>query len=86
MCRFGDDATIVAWGNCVELAEKTADQLAAGEGVSIEIIDLQSIVPCDWEGRRLFSTPKTGRLVVRVPGGYAHVRLRPSRHRGDGRS
>ena len=60
--RDGDDVTVVAWGNCVELAEAAAEQLAR-EQVSVEIMDLRSLVPCDWEAIEI-SLAKTGRLVV----------------------
>ena len=57
----GDDVTIVTWGNCVELAQQAAEKLA--DEVSIEIIDLRSIVPWDRQ-TVLDSVEKTGRLVV----------------------
>lgn len=58
----GSDVTVVSWGNCIELAEKAAEKLKA-EGISIEIIDLRTLVPCDW-GAIEQSLEKTGRLVV----------------------
>ena len=57
--RAGSDVTLVAWGNCIELAEEAA----AKSDASIEIIDLRSIVPCDYETITK-SLEKTGRLVV----------------------
>ncbi len=57
--RPGTDVTLVTWGNCVELA----DQATAGLKTSVEIIDLRSIVPCDYE-TITHSVEKTGRLVV----------------------
>ena len=59
--REGTDVTIATWGNTLEIAEEAAEKLA-GE-VSIEIIDLRSIVPCDYETISK-SVEKTGRLVV----------------------
>lgn len=59
--REGDDLTIVTYGNTLELAHEAAEQLA-GEA-SVEIIDLRSIVPCDYETITA-SVEKTGRLVV----------------------
>jgi 2-oxoisovalerate dehydrogenase E1 component len=60
--RAGDDVTLVSWGNGVELAEKSAQRMAA-EGVSVEVIDLRTLVPCDWASIER-SLQKTGRLVV----------------------
>ncbi|GBC94141.1 2-oxoisovalerate dehydrogenase subunit beta [bacterium HR15] len=60
--REGKDVTVVAWGNTLELAEQAAERLAP-EGISLEIIDLRTLVPCDWETIEQ-SLAKTGRLVV----------------------
>jgi 2-oxoisovalerate dehydrogenase E1 component len=60
--REGRDVTLVTWGNCMELAEEAAERLAP-EGVSVEIIDLRSITPCDYE-TVVQSLQHTGRLVV----------------------
>ncbi|MEN3001524.1 MAG: thiamine pyrophosphate-dependent enzyme [Armatimonadota bacterium] len=60
--REGSDVTVVAWGNTLELAFQAAEHFAA-QGVSLEIIDLRTLVPCDWETIEQ-SLAKTGRLVV----------------------
>ena len=60
--REGTDVTLVAWGNTREIAERAADVLA-GEGISVEILDLRSLVPCDWDAVER-SIGRTGRLVV----------------------
>ena len=57
--REGSDVTLVTYGNCIELAEEAA----ASCGASVEIIDLRSIVPCDYDTITK-SLEKTGRLVV----------------------
>ena len=58
----GTDLTLVAWGAMTHLAERTA--VAAQEkGISIEVIDLRTIVPWDRECV-LDSVRKTGRLVI----------------------
>jgi len=58
----GTDLTLVAWGAMTHLAEKCA--VAAKEkGISVEVIDLRTIVPWDRECV-LDSVRKTGRLVV----------------------
>lgn len=59
--REGSDVTLVTWGNCTELAEEAAAKLE-GEA-SVEIVDLRSLVPCDYDTITA-SLEKTGRLVV----------------------
>lgn len=60
--REGTDVTLVTWGNGTEMADLAAEQ-AAGENISVEIVDLRTINPADWEGVAA-SIAKTGRLVV----------------------
>ena len=57
----GDDVTLVTWGNCTEHAENVVKKLE--DEVSVEFIDLRSIVPWDKQTVR-DSVEKTGRLVV----------------------
>lgn len=59
--REGSDVTLVTFGNTLELAHEAATALSAE--ASVEIIDLRSIVPCDYETITQ-SVSKTGRLVV----------------------
>ncbi len=59
--RPGDDITLVAWGNTVEISEQAAEQLE--DEIDVEVLDLRSIVPWDRQ-RVLASVAKTGRLVV----------------------
>ena len=59
--REGSDVTVVSYGNCLELADEAAKKLD-GEA-SVEIIDIRSLVPCDYETVAK-SLEKTGRLVV----------------------
>ncbi len=57
----GDDLTVVAWGNTVEKAREAIAELK-GE-VSVELIDLRSIMP--WDRATIeASVRKTGRLLV----------------------
>jgi pyruvate/2-oxoglutarate/acetoin dehydrogenase E1 component len=63
VAREGADATIVAWGPAVPDALAAADALAAGHGISAEVVDLRSLVPLDME-TVLASVRKTGRCVV----------------------
>ena len=60
--RSGDDVTVVATGMMVDRALAAAKTLA-GDGVSVEVIDLRSIQPLD-EETILGSVEKTGRLVI----------------------
>jgi 2-oxoisovalerate dehydrogenase E1 component len=59
--QAGEDVTVVTWGNCVEIVQKAAADRASR--CSVEIIDLVSLVPCDWAAIDA-SVAKTGRLVV----------------------
>ncbi|MFF1632342.1 alpha-ketoacid dehydrogenase subunit beta [Leifsonia sp. NPDC058248] len=60
--RTGTDVTVLAWGGMVSVLLRAAE-LAADEGISLEVIDLRSISPIDY-GPILESVRKTGRLVV----------------------
>lgn len=57
--KDGSDVTVVAYGNCVELVLDAIE----GSPYSVEVVDLRSIVPCDYDGVAA-SLAKTGRLVV----------------------
>lgn len=59
--RDGTDVTLVAWGNCVEVSLKAADELQ--DEISVEVIDLRSVQPWD-RNTVVGSLAKTGRLVV----------------------
>jgi pyruvate/2-oxoglutarate/acetoin dehydrogenase E1 component len=60
--RKGGHATVVTYGASVALALEAAEH-CAGEGMSVEVIDLQTIQPWD-ETAVLASLAKTGHLVV----------------------
>jgi 2-oxoisovalerate dehydrogenase E1 component len=60
--REGKDLTIVTWGSTVYLALEVARQMES-QGVSLEIIDVRSIVPLD-EELIYASVRKTNRVVV----------------------
>ena len=62
LVREGTDITIVTYGAVVHRAEVAAAELAR-EGVSVEIIDLRSLSPYDWEAIRA-SVSKTNRVLV----------------------
>jgi len=46
--REGDGLTVVSWGRMLPICVKAADQLK-DEGLSVEVIDLRSLWPYDWE-------------------------------------
>jgi len=60
--KEGTDVTLIGWGTQVQRLMKTAE-LAAEDGVSCEVIDLQSIAPWD-EAAVVSSVEKTGRCIV----------------------
>ncbi len=60
--RSGKDVTLVSWGNCLELCDEAA-RIATQNSIELEIIDLRTIAPCDYEAISS-SVEKTGRLVV----------------------
>ena len=70
--REGTDLTIVAYGTPVHFALEAAETLGK-EGKSIEVIDLRSLVPFDFE-TVMRSVRKTSRVVVahedKVHGGF----------------
>jgi pyruvate/2-oxoglutarate/acetoin dehydrogenase E1 component len=60
--RRGKDLTVVTWGAMLYVADEAADLLAA-DGVSVEILDLRSIIPFDEEAI-LESVAKTNRVII----------------------
>jgi pyruvate dehydrogenase E1 component beta subunit len=62
VAREGTDVSVVTVSLSVHHALDVAEKLA-GEGVSVEVLDLRSLVPLDREAI-LASVSKTGRLVV----------------------
>jgi 2-oxoisovalerate dehydrogenase E1 component len=60
--RQGKDVTVVCWGMMVFMASQVAETLSQ-EGISVEVIDLRTLVPFDKESV-LESVRKTGKLLV----------------------
>ncbi len=59
--RNGSDVTVVAWGNTIEKSLEALNKI--GDEISVELIDLRSIVP--WDAAAVEeSVRKTRRLVV----------------------
>jgi 2-oxoisovalerate dehydrogenase E1 component beta subunit len=59
--REGDRATIVSYGRTLPLCNKVSDMLRE-EGVAVEVIDLRSLYPYDWQMIKS-SISKTGRVL-----------------------
>ena len=63
MHREGDDVSVVTWGAMVHTAAEAAERLTAEDGLSVEIVDLRSILP--WDKKAVLATvTKTSRLLV----------------------
>ena len=60
--RAGTDVTLVSFGKIIKEAYKAADELAK-EGISVEIIDLRTVRPMDYDAI-IASVKKTNRLVI----------------------
>jgi 2-oxoisovalerate dehydrogenase E1 component len=60
--RKGIDLTVICWGMMVMMVAEIADKLAC-EGISIEVIDLRTLVPLD-SATIMTSVQKTGKLLI----------------------
>lgn len=60
--RPGSDVSIIAYGSAVHMALEAAEQLA-GRGISVEVVDIRTLVPFDEESV-FASVRKTGRVLV----------------------
>src|SRR3982751_1257128 len=60
--RAGTQCTVLAWSGMVSIAEEAARK-AAEAGISIEVVDLRTLMPFDIE-TILASVQKTGRCVI----------------------
>ena len=67
----GTDVTLVTYGSCVRIAEKGIELLQQ-VNISVELIDIQTLLPFDLEHRIVESLKKTNRILFLdedVPGG-----------------
>jgi 2-oxoisovalerate dehydrogenase E1 component beta subunit len=62
MHREGDDVSVITWGAMVHTAAEAAQQLD-GDGVSVEILDLRTVMPWD-KAAVLESARKTSKVLV----------------------
>jgi pyruvate/2-oxoglutarate/acetoin dehydrogenase E1 component len=60
--REGTDVTLITYGSCIRIAEE-ACALLAGHGISVEIVDVQTLLPFDLPHTCLKSLQKTNRVV-----------------------
>lgn len=76
--EYGTDLTLLTYGACVRVAQ-AGISLLKEKGISVELIDVQSLLPFDLEGRILESLKKTNRIVFMdedVPGGATAYMMR----------
>jgi pyruvate/2-oxoglutarate/acetoin dehydrogenase E1 component/TPP-dependent pyruvate/acetoin dehydrogenase alpha subunit len=69
--REGSDVTLVTYGACCRIALDAAQKLSK-VGIEVEVIDVQSLLPFDVQGRIIESLKKTNRILFvdeDVPGG-----------------
>ncbi len=69
----GSDVTLVTYGSCVRIAE-AGIALLQQKGISVELIDVQTLLPFDIDQEIVQSLQKTNRIVFLdedVPGGAA---------------
>jgi 2-oxoisovalerate dehydrogenase E1 component beta subunit len=60
--REGDDVSVITWGAMVYTAEEAAQQLES-DGVSVEVVDLRTVMPWD-KPAVLESVRKTSKVLV----------------------
>ena len=75
--RQGSDVTLVTYGACCRIVLEAADLLSKAS-IEAEVIDVQTLLPFDLNGRILESLKKTSRIVFvdeDVPGGASAYML-----------
>jgi pyruvate/2-oxoglutarate/acetoin dehydrogenase E1 component len=69
--REGKDVTVVTYGACCRIALDAAEKLSQ-VGIDVEVVDVQSLLPFDIQGKIVESLKKTNRILFLdedVPGG-----------------
>lgn len=61
--RTGSDITLIGWGQQLRMIEQACDLAQQTHHVSCEIIDVQTLVPCDYE-TMIRSVQKTGKCII----------------------
>ncbi len=60
--KEGTDATIISWSREVNFSMEAAEQLAK-EGINVEVLDLRTLVPLDWDAI-VKSVSKTHNVII----------------------
>jgi pyruvate/2-oxoglutarate/acetoin dehydrogenase E1 component/TPP-dependent pyruvate/acetoin dehydrogenase alpha subunit len=60
--QYGEDVTVVTYGSCVRIAQEGI-ALLAEKGISVELIDVQSLLPFDVNHNIVESLMKTNKIV-----------------------
>ena len=60
--REGKDLTIITWSRAVNFSLEAAEMLAK-EGINVEVLDLSTLVPIDWEAIKA-SVSKTPNVII----------------------
>lgn len=84
--QAGEDVTVVTYGACCEIALKAA-ALLAKIGITVEIIDVQTLLPFDLKGVILESIKKTNRVLFLdedCPGGATAYMMQEALERQGG--
>ncbi len=63
LVQAGHDLTVITYGAVVQRALQAAQRLAREQNASIEILDLRTLLPYDWEAIAA-SVGKTGKVIV----------------------
>src|SRR5919108_229372 len=61
--REGDDVSVITWGAMVYTAEEAAKKVEEEDGLSVEIVDLRTLIPWD-KAAVLKSVEKTSKALV----------------------
>jgi 2-oxoisovalerate dehydrogenase E1 component len=61
--RDGADVVVFTWGALVQRSVFAAQQAQDHDGLSVAVVDLRTIAPCDWETIAAY-TQRTNRVVV----------------------
>jgi 2-oxoisovalerate dehydrogenase E1 component len=61
--REGSDLTVISWGMTAVMAFEICEKLSKEQGIEVELIDLRTIIPLDFD-TILQSVQKTGKVLI----------------------